>query len=63
MRPQKTISLVPQRDRGRRDAERDESQKCKDERSLGRNAGDESRERIPRNKTEKQIGPMACRGK
>ena len=36
---------MPQRDRGRRDAERDESQKCKDERSLGRTAGDVSRER------------------
>jgi len=50
-RPQKTISLVPQRDRGRRDAQRDESHMCKDERSLGRNAGDESRERTSRSKS------------
>src|ERR1700722_18568928 len=58
-RSQKTISLVPQRDRGRRDAERDESHKCKDERSLRRNAGDESRERTSRSK----LGPWACRRK
>src|ERR1700721_2251288 len=51
-RPEKTISLVPQRDRGRHDAERDESNTCMDERSLGRNAGDER----SRADLEKRIG-------